>query len=95
MALSDALVELNVPLGDDVGGAAKAGNVLDDVIAGDGDAARRLDNGAFCLTVVAGGIADDDLQGLADLGSDSGVTSMAENGFFTEDTLEDFQANEK
>lgn len=29
------------------------------------------------------------------LGSDSGVTSMAENGFFTEDTLEDFQANEK
>ena len=29
------------------------------------------------------------------LGSDSGVTNMPENGVFEEDTLEDFQANEK
>ena len=29
------------------------------------------------------------------LGSDSGVTGMSENGVFEEDTLEDFQANEK
>lgn len=29
------------------------------------------------------------------LGSDSGVTGMPENGVFEEDTLEDFQANEK